>query len=171
MCPQAEFCEQFQNHKYRMHLVVDDSMLEIVLALDCTEDYQRAPLIVLVTGYWRDPRKGSLDCRFGRPRGIFQPRSDIYLSVPEPPQHGLDLLFFDSILSRIANKGIPEVCGSKGEERGVRFQNVHDGSIWKATFFSYKDACFVLKPGKKSVDVHCLLWLHGQRSSGRLRFE
>jgi len=54
MCPEAEFCEQFQSHKYRMRLVMDDSMLEIVLALDCAEDYQRAPLIVLVTAYWRD---------------------------------------------------------------------------------------------------------------------
>ena len=52
-CSQAEFCEQFQNHKYRIRLVMEDSTLEVVIALDYSEDYQQVPLVVLVTGYWQ----------------------------------------------------------------------------------------------------------------------
>ena len=53
MCGQAEFCEDFRNWKYRLAGMVGDRKLEIVMAIDPSEDYSSSPLIVLITGYWR----------------------------------------------------------------------------------------------------------------------
>lgn len=55
------YCPEFGNWKYRIGAEVEDERderlvireLQIVVALDPVEDYERSPLIILVTGYWR----------------------------------------------------------------------------------------------------------------------
>ena len=55
------YCPEFGNWKYRIVAKVeydrDEKLeireLEIVVALDPGEDYEKSPLIILVTGYWR----------------------------------------------------------------------------------------------------------------------
>lgn len=50
---QPEYCPDFKNWKYRVIAEVEEKQLEIVVALDPGEEYEKSPLIVLVTGYWR----------------------------------------------------------------------------------------------------------------------
>lgn len=50
---EPEFCPENGNWKYRIIANVEDQRLEIVVALDPTEDYGASPLIILITGYWR----------------------------------------------------------------------------------------------------------------------
>ena len=55
------YCPEFGNWKYRIVAEIEDERdeqlemrsLEIVVALDPVEDYEKSPLIILVTGYWR----------------------------------------------------------------------------------------------------------------------
>ena len=47
-------CPEFSNWKCRMIGPVEGRNLEIVLALDDFEDYDASPLIIPITGYWRD---------------------------------------------------------------------------------------------------------------------
>ncbi len=51
-CP--EYCPEYGNWKYRIVAEIEDRKFEVVVALDPAEDYQGSPLIVLITGYWRD---------------------------------------------------------------------------------------------------------------------
>ena len=48
-----EFYPENRNWKYRIIADVEDRRLEIVVALDPSEDYDTSPLIILITGYWR----------------------------------------------------------------------------------------------------------------------
>jgi hypothetical protein len=56
-----DFCPEFGpfgNWKYRIVAELEDmkleiKQLEIVVALDPAEDYEKSPVIILVTGYWR----------------------------------------------------------------------------------------------------------------------
>ncbi len=49
-----EFCPDHRNWKFRIISAIEEGrQLEIVLALDPAEDYDKSPLIILVTGYWR----------------------------------------------------------------------------------------------------------------------
>ena len=50
---QAEFCPEFGNWKYRIRAVAEEDTLEVVVALDPEEDYELAPLIVLITVYFK----------------------------------------------------------------------------------------------------------------------
>ena len=50
---ELEFCPIFSNWKCRIIGEVEDRQLEIVLALDPTQDYEESPLIVPITGYWK----------------------------------------------------------------------------------------------------------------------
>ena len=45
----SEYCEEYRNVKYRMAGVSDDKKIEVVIALDPTEDFEASPLAVLVT--------------------------------------------------------------------------------------------------------------------------
>lgn len=47
-------CPEFSNWKCRIIGPVEGKRLEIVLALDDFEDYDASPLIIPITGYWRD---------------------------------------------------------------------------------------------------------------------
>lgn len=49
---EPEFCPEFDNWKYRIIGKVEDRRLEVVIALDPTEDYE-SPLLVPITGYWK----------------------------------------------------------------------------------------------------------------------
>lgn len=49
---EPEYCGDFDNWKYKFLAALEDSTLEIVVSLDPTEDYA-APLVILLTGYWR----------------------------------------------------------------------------------------------------------------------
>jgi hypothetical protein len=49
-----EYCPEFANWKYRILAEIEDRKLEVVVALDPAEDYEKSPLIVLLTGYWRE---------------------------------------------------------------------------------------------------------------------
>jgi hypothetical protein len=51
---QPEYCTDFSNWKCRIIGPVEDRSLEIVLAIDDSEDYDESPLIIPITGYWRD---------------------------------------------------------------------------------------------------------------------
>jgi hypothetical protein len=51
------YCPVFGNWKYRVVADLEDDkleikQLEIVVALDPGEDYEKSPLIILLTGYW-----------------------------------------------------------------------------------------------------------------------
>jgi hypothetical protein len=50
---EPEFCPVNRNWKYRIIAAVEDQRFEVVVALDPTEDYDKSPLIILITGYWR----------------------------------------------------------------------------------------------------------------------
>jgi hypothetical protein len=55
---QPTYCPEFGNWKYRIVADIENEeleikQLEIVVALDPGEDYEKSPLIILVTGYWR----------------------------------------------------------------------------------------------------------------------
>jgi len=45
----TEYCEAYKNWKYRMAGASDDKKIEVVIALDPTEDFEASPLGVLVT--------------------------------------------------------------------------------------------------------------------------
>jgi len=45
----TEYCEAFKNWKYRMVGASDGKKIEVVIALDPTEDFEASPLAVLVT--------------------------------------------------------------------------------------------------------------------------
>lgn len=47
-------CPNFSNWKCRIVGPVEGKLLEIVIALDDFEDYHASPLIIPITGYWRD---------------------------------------------------------------------------------------------------------------------
>ena len=55
------YCPEFANWKYRIAAEIEDErdeklemrQLEIVVALDPLEDYEKSPLIILLTGYWK----------------------------------------------------------------------------------------------------------------------
>ena len=49
-----EYCADFSNWKCRIIGPVEDRKLEIVVAIDDREDYDESPLIIPITGYWRD---------------------------------------------------------------------------------------------------------------------
>lgn len=49
-----EYCSDFRNWKCRIIGPVEDRKLEVVVALDDLEDYDESPLIIPITGYWRD---------------------------------------------------------------------------------------------------------------------
>jgi hypothetical protein len=44
-----EYCEEYKNWKYRMVGSSDGRKIEVIIALDPTEDYEASPLAVLVT--------------------------------------------------------------------------------------------------------------------------
>ena len=48
---EAEYCPEFRNWKYRIRATVEEELLEVVVALDPNEDYELAPLVVLITIY------------------------------------------------------------------------------------------------------------------------
>jgi hypothetical protein len=50
----AEFSTVFRNWKYRVRGPVEDSELELVLGLDASEDYAQCPLVILITGFWKE---------------------------------------------------------------------------------------------------------------------
>ena len=45
----TEYCEAYKNWKYRMVGASDAKRIEVVIALDPTEDFEASPLAVLVT--------------------------------------------------------------------------------------------------------------------------
>jgi Domain of unknown function (DUF4258) len=47
------YSEEYKNWKYRLAASSDDRQLEVVVALDPTEDYTESPLAVLLTVYER----------------------------------------------------------------------------------------------------------------------
>ena len=49
-----EQCPEYSNWKCRIIGPVEGRKLEIVIALDDFEDYHTSPLIIPITGYWRD---------------------------------------------------------------------------------------------------------------------
>jgi hypothetical protein len=51
---EPEYCPEFSNWKCRMFGLVEDKLLEVVVALDDFGDYDECPLIILVTGYWKE---------------------------------------------------------------------------------------------------------------------
>jgi hypothetical protein len=58
LCCLPEYCPDFETWKFRIIADLEDEKLdmrklEIVVALDPAEDYEKSPLIILVTGYWR----------------------------------------------------------------------------------------------------------------------
>jgi|SRR5690348_7207334 len=55
---QGEYCYDYKNCKYRVTAVVDEREIEVVIALDPTEDYTDLPLAVIITVYER-PTKSS----------------------------------------------------------------------------------------------------------------
>jgi hypothetical protein len=46
------FCPKFNNYKYQFLGVVDGLGLRAVFAIDATQDYQVAPLVILITAAW-----------------------------------------------------------------------------------------------------------------------
>jgi len=50
---QPEYCPNYKNWKYRVAGVIDDRHLEVVIALDPTEDYSESPLAIVLTAYER----------------------------------------------------------------------------------------------------------------------
>lgn len=48
-----EYCPEYKNWKYQVTGFVDERRLEVVIALDPTEDYTDTPLAILVTAYLR----------------------------------------------------------------------------------------------------------------------
>lgn len=50
----AEFCREFNNYKYRFQGMVDGLELRVAFALDATQDYSASPLVILITGVWRN---------------------------------------------------------------------------------------------------------------------
>lgn len=50
----AKYCADYSNWKCRVIGPVEGRYLEIVVALDEFEDYDECPLIIPITGYWRD---------------------------------------------------------------------------------------------------------------------
>lgn len=48
------FCpEPHNNYKYKFRAGVDGTLLEIAFAIDATQDYLKAPLVILITGVWK----------------------------------------------------------------------------------------------------------------------
>ncbi len=47
----GEFCPEFRNWRFRIRAVLEEEVLEVVVALDPNEDYELTPLIVLITVY------------------------------------------------------------------------------------------------------------------------
>lgn len=50
-----EHCPEYKNWKYRVVGVIDERYLEVVIALDPTEDYAESPLAILITAYEHKP--------------------------------------------------------------------------------------------------------------------
>lgn len=50
-----EHCPIYKNWKYRVRGLSDERTLEIVIALDPTEDYSDSPLAILLTAYEKTP--------------------------------------------------------------------------------------------------------------------
>lgn len=48
----AVYCPKYQNYKYRFSGSVDGLRLRIVFAIDATQDYAAAPLLIFITGAW-----------------------------------------------------------------------------------------------------------------------
>lgn len=48
-----EYCPDYKNWKYQVTGFIDERHLEVVIALDPTEDYTNTPLAILVTAYLR----------------------------------------------------------------------------------------------------------------------
>ena len=46
------FCPDFNNYKYQFWAVVDGLGLRVVFVIDATQDYQVAPLVILITAAW-----------------------------------------------------------------------------------------------------------------------
>lgn len=46
-----EHCPDYNNWKYRVGGIIDERQLEVVIALDATEDYTESPLAILLTAY------------------------------------------------------------------------------------------------------------------------
>lgn len=51
---EPEYCADFLNWKCRVIGPVEGRFLEVVVALDDFEDYVECPLIIPITGYWRE---------------------------------------------------------------------------------------------------------------------
>jgi hypothetical protein len=51
--PRPEYCPVYKNWKYRMAGIIDERHLEVVIALDATEDYDESPLAIVLTAYER----------------------------------------------------------------------------------------------------------------------
>ena len=52
ICEQPEYCIRNDNWKYRVRAPVDGLILEVVVAVEHSEDYDLQPLAVPITGYW-----------------------------------------------------------------------------------------------------------------------
>jgi hypothetical protein len=51
MVGNGEYCPEFRNWKYRIRGEVEGDLIEVVVALDPSQDYDLAPLIVVITVY------------------------------------------------------------------------------------------------------------------------
>jgi hypothetical protein len=51
----SEYCEDYKNWKYRVAGISDERRLEVLVALDPTEDYTDSPLAIFLTAYERKP--------------------------------------------------------------------------------------------------------------------
>jgi Domain of unknown function (DUF4258) len=49
----GEYCEEYKNIKYHLVGLVDERELEVVVAIDPSEDYDLCPLIIAITAFWR----------------------------------------------------------------------------------------------------------------------
>lgn len=52
-CP-VEFCTKFANYRYRFEAEIDGLTLKIAFALDATQEYHISPLVILITGVWKN---------------------------------------------------------------------------------------------------------------------
>ena len=51
----AEYCPEYKTWKYRVAGVIEERHMEVLIALDPTEDYADSPLAILITAYERKP--------------------------------------------------------------------------------------------------------------------
>lgn len=52
-----EYSQDYKNWKYRLTGVVDERSIEVLIALDSSEDYEKSPLAILLTAYVKDEPK------------------------------------------------------------------------------------------------------------------